>query len=484
MPAEEKIKLQKIDEYRWRIPREGKMRTDGIIYSEESMLPDVRKDQSLVQVANVAWLPGIVGHSLAMPDIHWGYGFPIGGVAAFDMNEGVISPGGVGYDINCGVRLMRSGLSRTDIQGRVKELVEVLFTNIPSGVGSHRKDLKLNREEERRVLKKGARWAVEKGFGTSEDLAHIEEQGCIEGGDPERVSERAMERGRAQLGTLGSGNHFVEVGYVAEVFDESVARTLGLWKDQVTVIVHTGSRGLGHQVCDDYIRVMMDAARKYQIELPDPQLCCSPVSSPEGRQYFEAMACAANFAFANRQMITHWVRETFERVFQKGPRDLKLDLIYDVCHNIAKIESHTVNGKTKKVCVHRKGATRSFPPEHPDIPQEYRSIGQPVLIPGDMGRCSYVLVGTKKAMEETFGSTCHGAGRVMSRHQAIKAAKGRAVARELEDKGIIVKGASQGTIAEEIPEAYKDVTGVVNVVHRAGISLKVVKLVPMGVIKG
>ena len=379
---------------------------------------------------------------------------------------------------------MRSGLSRMDIQGKVKELVEVLFTNIPSGVGSHRKDLKLNREEERRVLKKGARWAVEKGFGTSEDLAHIEEQGCIEGGDPERVSERAMERGRAQLGTLGSGNHFVEVGYVAEVFDESVARTLGLWKDQVTVIVHTGSRGLGHQVCDDYIRVMMDAARKYQIELPDPQLCCSPVSSPEGRQYFEAMACAANFAFANRQMITHWVRETFERVFHKGARDLKLDLIYDVCHNIAKIESHTVNGKTKKVCVHRKGATRSFPPEHPDIPEEYRSIGQPVLIPGDMGRCSYVLVGTKKAMEETFGSTCHGAGRVMSRHQAIKAAKGRAVARELEDKGIIVKGASQGTIAEEIPEAYKDVTNVVNVVHHAGISLKVVKLVPMGVIKG
>ena len=379
---------------------------------------------------------------------------------------------------------MRSGLSRMDIQGKVKELVEVLFANIPSGVGSHRKDLKLNREEERRVLKKGARWAVEKGFGTSEDLAHIEEQGCIEGGDPERVSERAMERGRAQLGTLGSGNHFVEVGYVAEVFDESVARTLGLWKDQVTVIVHTGSRGLGHQVCDDYIRVMMDAARKYQIELPDPQLCCSPVSSPEGRQYFEAMACAANFAFANRQMITHWVRETFERVFHKGPRDLKLDLIYDVCHNIAKIESHTVNGEKKRLCVHRKGATRAFPPGHPDIPVEYRSIGQPVLIPGDMGRCSYVLVGTKKAMEETFGSTCHGAGRVMSRHQAIKVAKGRAVARELEHKGIIVKGASQGTIAEEIPEAYKDVTNVVNVVHHAGISLKVAKLVPMGVIKG
>jgi tRNA-splicing ligase RtcB len=379
---------------------------------------------------------------------------------------------------------MRSGLSRKDLQGRVKELVEALFINIPSGVGSHRKDLKLSREEERRVLRKGARWAIEKGFGTAEDLNHIEEQGCIERGDPDRVSERAMERGRAQLGTLGSGNHFVEVGYVAEVFDEAIAQSLGLWKDQVTIIVHTGSRGLGHQVCDDYIRVMMDASRKYQIELPDPQLCCAPVSSEEGERYLEAMACAANFAFANRQMITHWVRETFEMVFQKGPRDLNLDLIYDVCHNIAKIEMHTIHGKMKKVCVHRKGATRSFPPEHPDVPEAYRSVGQPVLIPGDMGRCSYVLVGTKRSMEETFGSTCHGAGRVMSRHQAIKAAKGRAITRELEDKGIIVKGASQGTLVEEIPDAYKDVTDVVNVVHHAGISLKVVKLVPMGVIKG
>jgi tRNA-splicing ligase RtcB len=379
---------------------------------------------------------------------------------------------------------MRSGLSRTDIQGRIKELVEALFVNIPSGVGSHRKDLKLSREEERRVLKKGAKWAVEKGFGSAEDLDHIEEHGCIEGGDPERVSEKAMERGRPQLGTLGSGNHFVEVGYVAEVFDEPIAETLGLWKDQATVIVHTGSRGLGHQVCDDYIRVMLDAARKYRIELPDPQLCCAPVSSPEGERYLEAMACAANFAFTNRQMITHWVRETFEQVFRKGPRDLKLDLIYDVCHNIAKIETHTVNGKKKKLCIHRKGATRAFPPNHPDVPSEYQSTGQPVLIPGDMGRCSYVLVGTEKAMEETFGSTCHGAGRVMSRHQAIKAAKGRAIVRELADKGIIVKGASQGTIVEEIPEAYKDVNDVVNVVHRAGISKKVVKLVPMGVIKG
>ena len=379
---------------------------------------------------------------------------------------------------------MRSGLSRTDIQGRMRELVEALFANIPSGVGSHRKDLKLGRDEERRVLKKGAKWAVEKGFGTTEDLIHIEEQGCIEGAEPDRVSERAMERGRAQLGTLGSGNHFVEVGYVSEIFDQSVAHTLGLWKDQVTIIVHTGSRGLGHQVCDDYIRVMMDAARKYQIELPDPQLCCAPVSSGEGKKYLEAMACAANFAFTNRQMITHWVRETFEQVFQKGPKDLQLDLIYDVCHNIAKIETYTVNGEKKKLCVHRKGATRSFPPDHPEIPKAYQSIGQPVLIPGDMGRCSYVLVGTERAMKETFGSTCHGAGRVLSRHQAIKAAKGRAIGRELEDKGIIVKGASRGTIVEEISDAYKDVTDVVNVVHQAGISRKVVKLIPMGVIKG
>ncbi len=379
---------------------------------------------------------------------------------------------------------MRSGLSRRDIQGRIKDLVQALFVNIPSGVGSHRKDLKLGKEEERRVFLKGAKWAVERGFGSDKDLEHIEERGCIPGADPDQVSDKALERGRAQLGTVGSGNHFVEVGTVAEVYDETIARSLGLWKDQVTVFVHTGSRGLGHQVCDDYIRVMLDAAKKYEIDLPDPQLCCAPVSSREGKRYLEAMACAANFAFTNRQMITHWVRETFEQVFQRGPKDLQLDLIYDVCHNIAKIETHSIKGERRKLCVHRKGATRAFPPDHPDVPSDYRSIGQPVLIPGDMGRCSYVLIGTQKAMEETFGSTCHGAGRVMSRHQAIKAAKGRSIARELEDKGIIVKGASLGTLVEEIPEAYKDVNDVVNVVHQAGISRKVAKLVPMGVIKG
>jgi len=379
---------------------------------------------------------------------------------------------------------MRSGLSRSEIEGKLRELVNALFVNIPSGVGSHRKDLKLNEQERRAVLKKGTRWAVERGYGDASDLEHIEEKGCIEGADPEEVSSRAMERGRDQLGTVGSGNHFVEVGYVAEVFDEKASQQMGLWKDQVTVFVHTGSRGLGHQVCDDYIRVMMDAARKYQIELPDPQLCCSPVSSPEGQRYLRAMAAAANFAFTNRQMISHWVRETFEQVFGRSPKDLNLDLIYDVCHNIAKIETHTIGGQRKKVCVHRKGATRAFPPGHPDVSERYRSIGQPVLIPGDMGRCSYVLVGTERAMEETFGSACHGAGRLMSRHQAIKAAKGRAITRELEDKGIIVKGASRGTIVEEIPDAYKDVNDVVNVVDRAGIGKKVAKLVPMGVVKG
>lgn len=379
---------------------------------------------------------------------------------------------------------MRSGLSRQDISAHIRELVEGLFRNIPSGVGSRRKDLKLSREQQSKVLKKGARWAIENGYGVAEDLEHIEEKGTIEGADPRVVSERALERGRAQLGTLGSGNHFVEVGYVAEVFDERLADILGLRENQVTVTVHTGSRGLGHQVCDDYIKVMLQATAKYGIELPDRQLCCAPIGSDEGKRYWAAMACAANFAFANRQMITHWVRETFERVMRMGPKRLQLDLIYDVCHNIAKFENHEVDGGRKRVCVHRKGATRAFPPGHGDIPDDYREIGQPVLIPGDMGRYSYVLVGTEKAFRDTFGSTCHGAGRVMSRHQAKRVARGRAIVRELEDKGIIVRSAGRATIVEEISEAYKDVTDVVDVVHNAGISTKVAKLVPMGVIKG
>lgn len=481
---EGKVQVRKIDDYRWEIPQSGKMRTRGLIYASQAMLAEIRADQSLLQVANVATLPGIEGASMAMPDIHWGYGFPIGGVAAFNLTEGIISPGGVGYDINCGVRLLRTNLTRPEIEPHLEELVNALFRSIPCGLGSRRRDLKLNIPSLKEVLRYGAHWAVKNGYGTADDLLHIEAGGQIPGADPELVSDKALERGRDQLGTLGSGNHFVEVGYVQEVFDAQTARFFGLFPDQATIIIHTGSRGLGHQVCDDYIKVMMKAASKYGIELPDRQLCCAPITSPEGERYLAAMAAAANFAFTNRQLITHWVRESFEQVLHLGPRDLGLGLVYDVAHNIAKIETHTVKGITKKLCVHRKGATRAFPSHHPEVPEAYREVGQPVLIPGDMGRYSYVLVGTPKGLEETFGSTCHGAGRLMSRHQALKAAKGRVIVKELADKGIFVRGASRGTIAEEIPEAYKDVENVVEVVHGAGLSRKVAKLHPMGVIKG
>jgi tRNA-splicing ligase RtcB len=478
------IKLRRLDEYRWEVPQEGKMRTRGVVYCSDEMIPALRQDQSLQQVANVAMLPGIVGASLAMPDIHWGYGFPIGGVAAFDLTEGVVSPGGVGYDINCGVRLLRTSLNRPDITGRLQELVTGLFNNIPSGVGSRRQDLKLSPANLQQVLRSGAVWAVKNGFGEVDDLLHIEAGGTIPGADPDQVSEKALERGRDQLGTLGSGNHFTEIGYVAEIYDETVARGLGIFKDQVTVIVHTGSRGLGHQVCDDYISKLLRATAKYGLELPDRQLCCAPVQSPEGRAYLAAMAAAANYAFANRQIITHCVRETLQEVLHLAPRDLGLELVYDVAHNIAKIEAHLVDGRQRQLCVHRKGATRAFPPHHPEVPTAYQQTGQPVLIPGDMGRYSYLLVGTPKALEETFGSTCHGAGRILSRHQALKAAKGRSVEKELATRGIVVRGAGRGTVAEEIPEAYKDVEQVVAVVHGAGISRKVARLHPLGVIKG
>lgn len=379
---------------------------------------------------------------------------------------------------------MRSGLERKEVSGHIRKLVETLFRNIPSGVGSKRKDLRLSKAELKKVLVKGVGWAVKQGFGLEEDPDYVEERGCIQGADPDLISDRALERGRAQLGTLGSGNHFVEVGYVDEVYDEHAAKDLGLFLDQVTIIVHTGSRGLGHQVCDDYIKILMKSTQKYGIELPDRQLCCAPIASEEGRQYLAAMAGAANYAFANRQIIFHWVRETFERVFQMSSERLGLRLIYDVCHNIAKIETHRVDGKERKLCVHRKGATRAFPPHHPDTPLAYKDVGQPVLIPGDMGRYSYVLVGTEQAMAETFGSTCHGAGRVMSRKQAMRVSKGRAIIRELEDQGITIRSAGKATVREEIPEAYKDVSQVVEVVSGAGISKKVVRLRPMGVIKG
>ena len=460
------------------------MRTEGLVFASAAMMADLRREQALEQVRNVATLPGIVGPAMAMPDIHWGYGFPIGGVAAFDADEGVVSPGGVGYDINCGVRLLRSDLSAAELRPVLDRLADALFRNVPSGVGSHRRDLKLSLAETRKVLQQGAGWAVKQGFGTAADLAHIEAGGALPGADPEKVSERAQERGRDQLGTLGSGNHFLEIQAVETIFDEVAAQALGLFAGQLTVSIHTGSRGLGYQVCDDSLRTMLKASQKYGIALPDRQLCCAPLTSPEARDYLAAMAGAANFAFANRQLITAWVRESFEQILGMGPADLGLDVIYDVCHNIAKWEEHLVDGRMRRLCVHRKGATRAFPPGHPETPPAYRAIGQPVLIPGDMGRYSYVLVGTAGAMHETFGSTCHGAGRVLARHAAMKAARGHDVIGELARQGIVVRAAGRATVAEEIPQAYKDVAEVVEVVEQAGIGRIVARLKPMAVVKG
>jgi tRNA-splicing ligase RtcB len=478
------IQVEQLDACRWRIPRQGKMRVDGLVFASAAMMQDLRHDQSLQQVANVAHLPGIVGHSIAMPDIHWGYGFPIGGVAAFDAEDGVISPGGIGYDINCGVRLLGSGLSRGDLDGKMPQMVDGLFRNIPSGLGSQRKDLRLSPAALQQVLKRGAAWAVAQGYGTERDLAHIEEHGCLAGAQPDLVSDRALERGRPQLGSIGSGNHFVEVDYVAEIYDTTVAQALGLCQDQIVVTVHTGSRGLGYQVCDDALKVMQGATARYGITVPDRQLCCAPLQSPEAKAYMGAMYSAANFAFANRQLITHWVRLTFEEILRRRPEDLRLDVIYDVCHNIGKWETHTVNGQSRRLCVHRKGATRALPPGHAQIPEVYRHLGQPVLVPGDMGRYSYVLIGTAQGSQETFASSCHGAGRLLSRTQAKKSAKGRHIAHELEAQGIYVRVAGRATLMEEMPEAYKDVSDVVGVVHQAGISKTVAQLRPLGVIKG
>ncbi len=475
---------ERIDAYRWRVPRQGEMRVDGIVFASDRLMEDIRSDPTLEQVANVATLPGILGASLAMPDAHWGYGFPIGGVAAFDVDEGVVSPGGVGYDINCGVRLLRSNLDRDDVVPRIRDLVEALFATIPTGVGSHRREEVLDAKAEKDLLVRGAAWAVEHGFGWRSDLEAIEEGGALPGADPAAVSERALERGRAQVGTVGSGNHFVEVGYVDEVFDAHAASVFGLREQGVTVLIHSGSRGLGYQVCDDAVKGMIKAAAKYGIHLVDRQLCCAPLQSPEAREYLAAMACAANYAFANRQRMAHGVREAFEKTFGIGPRGHGLHTVYDVCHNVAKFETHRIGGEDRRVCVHRKGATRAFPAGHPGVPERYRSIGQPVLIPGDMGRYSYVLVGQPGAMEESFGSACHGAGRVMSRTAARRAARGRHLLRELQDRGLAIRSAGMATVAEEMPEAYKDVADVVEVVHGAGLSHKVARVVPVGVIKG
>ena len=475
--------LKRIDDYRWELPKSGSMRVPGRIYCSASMIGTTADAEPLKQVANVAALPGIISASLAMPDIHWGYGFPIGGVAAFDWESGVVSPGGVGYDINCGVRLATTALTEKDVRPKLPDLVDALYRKIPAGVGSTG-FIKLSVPEEKKVLRQGSRWALRQGFGEDSDIDHTEDGGCLPEADPETVSQRALERGRKQLGTLGSGNHFIEIGVVEEIYDPQTANTFGLFKDQVTLMLHSGSRGFGYQVCDDFLAFMTRHVKTIGIELPDRQLACAWIQSDEGRQYLAAMACAANYAWANRQILLHQSREVFQKVFNAGPRDLRMHLLYDVCHNIAKKEVHTIEGKQKTVCVHRKGATRAFPPGHPAVCESYRAVGQPILIPGDMGTASYVLVGTERAMAETFGSTCHGAGRVLSRTAAKKKSKGRSIHRELEDKGIFVRWTGRSTLAEEMPDAYKNVSEVVDVVHGAGISKKVARLRPIGVVKG
>ena len=476
--------MKKITDYKWELSKDYKkgMRVPAYFYISRKLMKDLEKD-AVEQAANVATMPGIRLASLVMPDVHVGYGFPIGGVAGFDIEEGVISPGGVGFDINCGVRLLRSNLKVEEVKSKIKELIDTLFIAVPSGVGSEGK-ITLNDRELDEIFVSGARWAFENGYGTEKDLERCEENGAMPGARPEVVSKRARERGRTQLGTLGSGNHFLEVQYVEKVYNPEVARVFGLEEGTVTVMIHCGSRGLGHQVCTDFLEVLDRAVKKYNISLPDKQLACAPIKSKEGEDYYAGMAASANFAWCNRQIIAHWVRESFKKVFKMGEDDLGLEVVYDVAHNIAKFEDHQVNGKKVKVCVHRKGATRAFSAGRNEVPAVYRNVGQPVLIPGSMGTPSYVLVGTQRAMEETFGSTCHGSGRVMSRAEAKRKLRDGIVKQNLEKKGIYVRSAEKGLLAEEAPEAYKISDDVVDVVHRAGISTLVAKLVPLGVTKG
>ncbi|MGQ9631717.1 MAG: RtcB family protein [bacterium] len=478
-------KLEKIDEYRWRIPRshKGGMRTDGVIYASEKMLPHIIEDNTPEQVANSACLPGIHGPALAMPDIHWGYGLPIGGVVATDAQDGVISPGGVGSDINCGVRLVRTDLEFKEVEGHIKEITDLLYRNIPCGVGS-KGDIKLSDGEMKKMLRDGAKWAVERGYGWESDLEATEERGALPA-DPSVLSEKVLARGRGQLGTLGAGNHFLEVQVVDKIYNHKVAQAFGLWEGQITVMIHSGSRGLGYQVCDDYMRFMRQVMEKYHISLPDRQLACAPINSPEGQEYLQAMACAANYAWANRQIMMHLVRKSFEEYFGRSAEKLRMDLLYDVCHNIAKFEEYPdESGNKRLMCIHRKGATRSLAPGSRALSPRFMATGQPVIIPGDMGTASYVLVGAEGAMKETFGSTAHGAGRMMGRNQAIKSAEGRSIVRELEDQGIYVHAREPKSLAEEMPEAYKDVDDVVSVVHNAGLSTRVARMKPLGVVKG
>ncbi|UNQ74369.1 RtcB family protein [Infirmifilum sp. NZ] len=470
----------------WEIPQKYKpgMRVPGLVIADDVLLAKMKDDLTLEQVANVAFLPGIYKYSIVLPDGHQGYGFPIGGVAAFDAEEGVLSPGGVGYDINCGVRVLRTNLTESEVRPKLKELAETLFRKVPSGLGST-SGLELSFNELDRVLEEGVEWAISHGYGWKEDADHIEERGRMEGADSSAVSREAKQRGRNQLGTLGSGNHFLEVQKVDKIYDPQVAKVLGIEREgQVTVMIHTGSRGLGHQVASDYLKIMERLVHKYKMPLPDRELVSVPATSEEAQRYFVAMKAAANFAWTNRQVITHWVRESFRTVFKKDPDALDLQIIYDVAHNIAKLEEHVVDGKRVKVYVHRKGATRAFPPGHPDVPAEYRGIGQPVLIPGSMGTASYILVGTQKAMELTFGSSPHGAGRMQSRAEARRSVRGQEIKNELESRGIVVRAASLAVVAEEAPDAYKDVDRVVMVADAVGIAKKIVRMVPIAVVKG
>ena len=476
------IRAEAIDAFRYRIPRNEAlgMRTDVVVYASAALMDQIRKDQSLMQAVNVATLPGIVGPSLAMPDIHQGYGFPIGGVAATDVDHGVVSPGGVGFDINCGVRLVRTSLAEADVRPHLKALVDQVFRDVPCGAGREG-SVRMKRGELDDVLCRGARWMVRNGYGDERDAEFAEAGGMLDGALPAKVSDRAKERGAPQLGTLGSGNHFLEIQYVEEVHDDDAARAMRIQTGQVVVLIHSGSRGLGHQVCTDYVALMNQVMPRYGITLPDRQLACVPASSPEGQSYLGAMAAAANFAWANRQAILHFLRGAFRRVFGD---QVRLELIYDVCHNIAKRETYEVDGRKREVLVHRKGATRAFPPGHREIPPDYRSIGQPVFIPGSMGTASWVLVGRQRALDETFGSVCHGAGRLMSRTAVRKGKDARAEQRKLEERGILVRSESRDGILEELPEAYKNVDEVIEVVHNAGLARKVARLRPMGVIKG
>jgi tRNA-splicing ligase RtcB len=478
--------LEQVDTCCWRIPKSYKpgMRVDGLIFASERLMEQIRGDQAPDQVANVAFLPGIQHASLAMPDIHWGYGFCIGGVCATDPDEGgVISPGGVGYDINCGVRLVRSNLFYRDVKPQLQTLVDDLFRTIPAGVGRSGR-FKFDKKELRQLLAEGPAYLQSRALCTATDLEHTEARGRLDGADPDLVSDTALTRGAEQCGTLGSGNHFLEVQVVDHVFDEEAANVLGLEKDMVCVMIHSGSRGLGYQVCDDALVQLRNVPQKYGIELPDRQLACAPIGSPEGRHYIGAMRAAANFAWCNRQLLMMQAREVFAAVFGSSWVELGMGLVYDVCHNIAKFEEHTVGGKAKKVWVHRKGATRAFPPGHPEVPAVYRAIGQPVIIPGDMGRASWVLVGQAGSMERTFGTTCHGAGRAMSRTAAVKDAAGRRIDKELAARGVIARAQSRKGLAEEQPTAYKNVDDVVEVVDQAGLSKKVARMRPIGVIKG